>query len=129
MRKNLGPRSLLYKFLSVPEAIQVMTDSNWLQPELEYWVNEGWLSYAKEIEQYHMKYENSRLKELKNALLKHIDEHDQVRFAKFEGSVETQCFHIPKPSQTMDGEKVDFSIPIHFLGELCHSQAGQLTMF
>jgi hypothetical protein len=129
VRKNLGPRSLLYKFLSVPEAIQVMTDSNWLQPELEYWVNEGWLSYAKEIEQYHMKYENSRLKELKNALLKHIDENDQVRFAKFEGSVEAQCFHIPKPSQTMDGEKVDFSIPIHFLGELCHSQAGQLTMF
>ncbi len=124
VRKNLGPRSLLYKFLSIPEGIHAMQVHNWLQPELEYWITEGWLAYAKEIEQYHMKYENSRLKELKNALLKHVDEQEQARAADPNGSDDPVCFRIPKPSQTMDGEKVDFSIPIHFLGELCHSPDG-----
>jgi hypothetical protein len=125
VRKNLGPRSLLYKFLSIPEGIQAMIYNNWLQPELEYWITEGWLAYAKDIEQYHMKYEYSRLKELKNALLKHIDEQEQARIVNEDVSVDPQCFRIPKPSQTMDGEKVDFSIPIHFVGELCHSRDGQ----
>jgi hypothetical protein len=124
VRKNLGPRSLLYKFLSIPSALQAMTDHDWLQPELEYWVSEGWLAYAKDIEQYHMKYEHSRLKELKNALLKHVDEQDQIRLAYSAASSDSVCFRIPKPPQTMEGEKVDFSIPIHFLGELCHSQDG-----
>ena len=71
-----------------------------------------------------MKYEHSRLKELKNALLKHVDEQDQMRLAYSEASPDSVSFRIPKPPQTMDGEKVDFSIPIHFLGELCHSQDG-----
>ena len=47
VRKNLGPRSLLYKFLSIPEGIHAMQVHNWLQPELEYWITEGWLAYAK----------------------------------------------------------------------------------
>jgi hypothetical protein len=124
VRKSLGPRSLLYKFLSLPDGIKAMADYNWLQPELEYWITEGWLAYAKEIEQYHMKYENSRLKELKNALLKHVDEQEQARAVDLHSPTDPECFRIPKPSQTMDGEKVDFSIPLHFLGELCHSQEG-----
>jgi hypothetical protein len=128
VRKNLGPRSLLYKFLSIPQALQSMTDTNWLDPELKYWISEGWLAYAKEIEQYHLKYEHSRLKELKNALLKHVDEQDQSRLLNLEGSSVQFCFRIPKPPQTMDGEKVDFSIPMHFVGELCHSQDGQLSI-
>lgn len=127
VRKNLGPRSLLYKFLSIPEGIHVMNDTDWLQPELEYWTTDGWLAYAKEIEQYHIKYESSRLKELKNALTKHYDEQDQAIVPNSDGSNGPLCFRIPKPPQTIDGEKVDFSIPIHFLGELCHSETGQFA--
>jgi hypothetical protein len=127
VRKNLGPRNLLYKFLSIPEGIQSMSDNDWLQPELEYWISDGWLSYAKEIELYNLKYENSRLKELKNALIKHYDEQDQAAAPSSDNSSSPLCFRIPKPPQTIDGEKVDFSIPIHFLGELCHSQIGEFA--
>ncbi len=129
VRKNLGPRNLLYKFLSIPEGIQSMFDNDWLQPELEYWITDGWLAYAKEMEQYHMKYENSRLKELKNALIKHYDEQDNAIAPSNDSSSRPLCFRIPKPPQTIDGEKVDFSIPIHFLGELCHSQTGNFATF
>jgi hypothetical protein len=129
VRKNLGPRNLLYKFLSIPEGIQSMSDNDWLEPELEYWVTDGWIAYAKEMEQYHLKYENSRLKELKNALIKHYEEQDQAIGPTSDGYNGPLCFLIPKPPQTIDGEKVDFSIPIHFLGELCHSQTGMFAAF